>query len=77
MRDLAPRDHELPAALAERLAADQADRVRRAVAAHPNLPAAALLTLLADPNEWVAKTAAASPGLPVAVMEKILALAAL
>ncbi|MEU5104528.1 MULTISPECIES: hypothetical protein [unclassified Streptomyces] len=77
IRALALRDPDLPAGLAEGLAADGSDRVRRGVAAHPSLPTPALLTLLADQDEWVARTAAGSPVLPRDVMEEILAFATL
>ncbi|MFJ8113572.1 hypothetical protein [Streptomyces sp. NPDC096132] len=77
IRDLAPRDPGLPAALAERLAVDGATRVRRAVIGHPNLPVPALLALVADPDAYVARAAAESPTLPVEAMEGLLAHAGL
>lgn len=54
----------LPSELAEKLASDPEDRVRRTVATHRNLPLPALLQLLADPSEHVAEAAAACPFLP-------------
>jgi len=75
MRQLAPRDPDLPAELAAQLAKDPSDQVRLAVAGHANLPASALVTLLADEAEWVARAAAGSPVLPVEEMDRLLALA--
>ena len=75
MRCLAPRDPDLPADLAERLAADAEGAVRHAVAGHPNLPEHARSALLADPSEWVAHAAAAATTLPVAEMDRLLTLA--
>ncbi|WP_328399261.1 hypothetical protein OHS70_20600 [Streptomyces sp. NBC_00390] len=79
IRALAPRDPDLPAALAARLAADDDHLVRREVAPHPNLPVAALRALLADGDEEesVVTAAASSPALPVEAMEELLAQAGL
>ncbi|KOX21793.1 hypothetical protein ADK67_26030 [Saccharothrix sp. NRRL B-16348] len=75
MRRLAPRDPELPAALAQKLATDPDHSVRHAVANHRNLPTPALIGLLSDENESVAHAAAGSPYLPTEQMERLLALA--
>lgn len=77
LRPLALRDPELPAPLAERLAADEDAGVRRQVAGsgHPRLPLAALLRLLGDADGHVAEAAASSPMLPQAVMRAVLDLA--
>ncbi|MGW6874440.1 hypothetical protein ACWGHA_19085 [Streptomyces xanthophaeus] len=74
LRVLALRDPDLPAALAERLAADANAHVRRAVAAsgHPRLPAAALLALLGDAEDRVAESAASSALLPQGAMRTVL-----
>ncbi|QFQ94962.1 hypothetical protein F9278_00720 [Streptomyces phaeolivaceus] len=77
LRSFAPRDPNLPAALAEKLASDPEERVRRAVAPHRNLPLPSLLRLLADPCERVAEAAGASPFLPAAHMEWLLTRAGL
>ncbi|MGR4882439.1 hypothetical protein ACIPUC_23975 [Streptomyces sp. LARHCF249] len=73
LRVLALRDPELPAELAERLAADEDAAVRREVAGsgHPRLPLPALLRLLGDAGRLVAAAAASSPMLPQAVMRQI------
>ncbi|MFF3322968.1 hypothetical protein [Streptomyces sp. NPDC002889] len=75
MRALAPRDPDLPPALAARLSADEDVQVRLAVAAHPKLPVTALLALVADTDEEesVIRAAAGSPALPVTAMEELLA----
>ncbi|MER5596444.1 hypothetical protein [Streptomyces sp. NPDC002265] len=77
LRSFAPRDPDLPPALAEQLARDPEEQVRRAVAPHRSLPVPSLLRLLADPSEHVAEAAGASPFLPVEHMERLLTLAGL
>jgi hypothetical protein len=74
IRALAPRDPDLPSALAARLAADDDHLVRLEVARHPNLPVAALRALLTDEDEEesVVTAAASSPALPVEAMEELL-----
>lgn len=72
LRSFAPREPDLPAELAGRLACDPEHRVRRAVAGHRNLPLPALLRLLADSSARVAEAAGASPYLPVEHMERLL-----
>ncbi|MET9225983.1 hypothetical protein [Lentzea sp. NPDC003310] len=75
MRCLAPRDPDLPAALAAGLAEDPDPTVRREVAGHPTLPVASLIALLDD--ERTARAAAASPWLPAEQVERLLALGGL
>jgi hypothetical protein len=77
MRQLAPRDLDLPVALVRRLAGDPDQMVRRAVATHPRLPTHDLTQLLADSSESVATAAAGNPDLPLRHMHHILALAGL
>ncbi|MCX5295205.1 hypothetical protein OG898_01685 [Streptomyces sp. NBC_00193] len=76
MRLLALRDPDVPAALLERLAADEDHTVRRAVAEDSRTATGTLLRLLGDGSESVAMSAAASPGLPVEAMRAVLDLAA-
>ncbi|MFG2329582.1 hypothetical protein ACGFMM_08145 [Streptomyces sp. NPDC048604] len=73
IRELAPRDPDLPAGLLEELATDPEPRVRRAVADHPRLPLAHLLALVADDDRQVAEAAGRNPALPVAEMARIIA----
>lgn len=77
MRCLAPRDPDLPRALAEKLATDPDHSVRHAVAGHRNLPTSRLIGLLFDENGSVAHAAGGSPHLPAEQMERLLALAGL
>ncbi|MEW1773735.1 hypothetical protein [Streptomyces sp. NPDC086777] len=77
MRQLVPRDEDLPVELVRLLAGDPHRTVRRAVAAHPRLPLPDLTRLLADPSESVAAAAAANPVLPAGHMRHLLALAGL
>jgi hypothetical protein len=77
MRQLAPRDLDLPVELVHRLASDADHTVRSAIATHPRLKTRDLTRLLADPSEWVATAAAGNPNLPLQQMHRILALAGL
>lgn len=73
IRELAPRDQDLPAALAEELATDPEARVLRAVADHPRVPVPALLALLSDDDPQTAEAAGRNRSLPVSEMERIIA----
>ncbi|MEU8524459.1 hypothetical protein AB0C77_02485 [Streptomyces sp. NPDC048629] len=77
IRELAPRDPELPDGLLEELATDPEARVRRAVAGHPRLPLTYLLALLADDDARTAEAAGGNPSLPVSEMARIIAAAGL
>ncbi|CAM5491704.1 hypothetical protein SALBM311S_11384 [Streptomyces alboniger] len=77
MRELAPRDLNLPVALVRRLAADPDARVRRAIAAHPRLPPRELTELLSDSSERVAAAASGKTDLSPQHMHQLLVLAGL
>lgn len=72
MRVLALPDPDLPAALRECMAADEAHAVRRAVAKDPRTAPDILLRLLGDGSEAVVAAAASSPRLQVEAMRAVL-----